>query len=153
MTQAERDRLDQLTPETKRRVELVMLAMLARGFDVFVGRTLGTAADTARAVATGHASKNMKHDWHELGRAADLRQRAKSGGPSFDQSPASEPFWRALYEEATRVGLRSLAYRTDGSKLLIKTTKGSIWDSGHVEHREPYATLADAIKAEGKQGA
>ncbi|MEP6651806.1 MAG: hypothetical protein ABJA82_00515 [Myxococcales bacterium] len=148
MTTAELSRLELLIPECRWRVERLIQNMQARGYDVFVGRTLGTSADTAKAVAAGRASPGMKVDWHELGRAVDLRRRSANGGPSFDQSPASEPFWRALYDEATALGLRSLAYREDGSKLLIKTAHGTIWDSGHCEWREPFATLAEAAAAE-----
>lgn len=142
-------RMQLLTAETRDRVWCVIDDMAARGFDVYVGSTARTAAEVAKAVATGHSSADQKHSWHELGRAADLRQRKADGGPSFDQGPASEPFWRALYAAATAHGLRSLAYRPDGSKLLIQGTKGPIWDSGHVEWRQPYATLAEAIAAEG----
>lgn len=148
MSPGELARLELLTPEAHWRVERVIQRMRARGFDVYVGRTLGTAADVAAAVAAGRASTGMTHDWHMLGRAADLRQRKATGGPNFDQSSASEPFWRALYEEATEVGLRSLAYNPDGSKLLIHAAHGTIWDSGHVEFRQPFATLADAVAAE-----
>ncbi|HET7037173.1 MAG TPA: hypothetical protein VFI42_15920 [Thermomicrobiaceae bacterium] len=148
MTTAELDRLALLHPEALWRVERVIQRMAARGFDVYVGRTLGTAADVAAAVAAGRAAKGMKVDWHMLRRAADLRQRKKDGGPNFDQSAASEPFWRALYEEATAMGLRSLAYHPDGTKFIIQTSKGPIWDSGHVEYRAPHATLAAAVAAE-----
>ncbi len=148
LTPGELSRIQRLTAQTRERVLRVIEDLAAQGFDVYVGRTIGTAADTAAAVASGHASKGMTHDWHELGRAADLRRRAANGGPDFDQSAASEPFWRALYAAATAHGMRSLAYRDDGSKLIIHGAHGDIWDSGHVEYRAPYATLAEAVAAE-----
>lgn len=149
LTPGELARMQRLTAETRERVWRVIDDMAGRGFDVYVGSTARTAEEVAKAVAAGRASQGMSHDWHMLGRAADLRQRKATGGPNFDQGPASEPFWRALYEAATAHGLRSLAYRPDGSKLLIHGAKGPIWDSGHVEWRQPYATLAEAIATEG----
>jgi len=148
LTPAELSRMQRLTAETRERVWRVIEDMAALGFDVFVGSTARTAEETAKAVATGHSSKDQKHSWHELGRAADLRRRKADGGINFDQGPESEPFWRALYEAATKHGVRSLAYRPDGSKLILNGSKGPIWDSGHVEYRHPYSTLAEAWDAE-----
>ena len=148
LTPGELARMQRLIPEARERIWRVIDGMAARGFDVFVGQTNRTAEEVAKAAAEGRASVGMKSDWHMLGRAADLRQRKAGGGVNFDQGPASEPFWRALYEEATKNGLRSLAYRDDGSKLIIHASKGDIWDSGHVEWRAPYATLAEAVAAE-----
>lgn len=148
LTPGELARLQRLTAETRERIWRVIDDMAARGFDVYVGSTARTAEEVAKAVAEGRASKGMTHDWHMLGRAADLRRRKPDGGVNFDQGPASEPFWRALYEVATAHGLRSLAYRPDGSKLIIHGARGDIWDSGHVEYRHPFATLAEAVAAE-----
>jgi len=148
LTPGELARMQRLTAETRERIWRVIDDMAARGFDVYVGQTTRTVEEVAAAVAAGRASVGMKTDWHVLGRAADLRRRKPDGGVNFDQGPDSEPFWRALYETATSHGLRSLAYRADGSKLIIHGAKGPIWDSGHVEWREPYATLAEAAAAE-----
>ncbi len=150
LTTGELARIQRLTAETRERVWRVIDEMLDRGFDVYVGATARTVEEVAKFSAEGRASVGMKHDWHVLGRAADLRERKLTGGPNFDQGPASEPFWRALYETATKHGMRSLAYRADGSKLIIHGTKGDIWDSGHVEYRHPYATLEEAWAAEGQ---
>ena len=148
LTPGELARMQRLIPEARERVWRVIEGMAARGFDVYVGSTSRTAEEVARAAAAGRASIGMKYDWHMLGRAADLRRRKPDGGVNFDQGPASEPFWRALWEEAGKHELRSLAYRDDGSKLIIHAAKGDIWDSGHVEYRVPYATLAEAVAAE-----
>ncbi len=148
ITAGELARMQRLIPEARERVWKVIEAMAARGFDVYVGSTARTAEEVAKAAAAGRASVGMRFDWHMLNRAADLRRRKEGGGVNFDQGTASEPFWRALYEEATKVGLRSLAYRPDGSKLIIHAARGPVWDSGHVEFRAPYATLAEAVAAE-----
>lgn len=150
MTNGELDRLELLTVETRWRVERVIQAMQVRGFDVFVGATARTPTEVEAARVAGRSSATQTRSWHELGRAADLRPRKKSGGPNYDTGPDSYPFWRALQDEAERVGMRCLAYRPDGKKLLITTVKGKRWDPGHCEYREPFATLAAAIVAEGK---
>lgn len=148
MTKAETDRLALLIPECKRRVEQVIAALGARGFDVYVGQTMRTHAQQQEAVARGTTSATQTTSWHELGRAADLRKRLPDG--SVDETTHDEPFFHALFEEAKEAGLRSLAYREDGSRLMIHTTHGEVWDAGHVEYREPYDTLAQAVYAEGK---
>lgn len=151
MTAGEAARLAQLIPECRDRVQRVVAAMGARGLAVYVAQTLRTHAEQAAAQARGTTSEHQDRSWHELGRAADLRKRFADG--SVDQTTHDEAFFRALWEEARAVGLRSLAFHDDGSKLLIHTTHGDVWDAGHVEYREPFATLAEAFAAEGEKTA
>lgn len=147
MTAAETGRLALLIPECGRRVQQVIAAMGARGFAVYVGQTMRSQAEQAAAQARGTTSASQSRSWHQLGRAADLRKRNLDG--SVDESTHDETFFKALFEEATAAGLRSLAYREDGSRLLIHTTHGDVWDAGHVEYRDPFGTLAEAFTAEG----
>ena len=149
MTPGEIFRLTQLIPEARERVQQTIEAMQARGLDVYVGQTLRTQAQQNEAQARGTTSTHQDRSWHQLGRAADLRKRNPDG--SVDESTHDEPFFRALFEEAQKVGLRSLAFREDGSRLLIHTSHGDVWDAGHVEYREPYGTLAEAFAAEGQK--
>lgn len=144
MTPGEIYRLTQLTAETRERVHQLIDAMATLGHGVYVGQTLRTQAQQAEAQARGTTSAGQVHSWHQLGRAADLRKRNADG--SVDETVRDEPFFRALYEEATRVGLRSLAYHPDGTKILLN---GVTWDAGHVEWRGSFATLAEAFAAEG----
>src|SRR6185295_3380103 len=83
LTPSELARLQRLIPEARERVWRVIEDMAARGFDVYVGQTSRTADEVAKAATEGRASIGMKHDWHELGRAADLRQRKAGGGVNF----------------------------------------------------------------------
>jgi hypothetical protein len=146
MTSAEARRLAQLTPETRSRVEQVIAAMGVRGFAVFVGDTLRTPAEQQAAIERGTTSAHQTRSWHFLGRAADLRKRNLDG--SVDETTRDEAFFHALWQEARAVGLRSLAYRDDGvTKILIN---GKTWDAGHVEYREPFATIDEAFAAEWK---
>ena len=149
MTSGEVFRLTQLIPEARERVQQLLDAMAARGFDVYVGQTLRTQAQQAEAQARGTTSVHQDRSWHQLGRAADLRKRLPDG--TVDESTHDEAFFRALFDEASKVGLRSLAFREDGSRLLIHTTHGDVWDAGHVEYRAPFDTLADAFAAEGQK--
>src|SRR5882757_3873797 len=120
MTNGEIYRLTQLTAETRERVHQLIDAMATLGHDVYVGQTLRTQTQQAEAQARGTTSATQSRSWHQLGRAADLRKRNADG--TVDESTHDEAFFRALFDEATRVGLRSLAFREDGSRLLIHTT-------------------------------
>jgi len=151
MTDGELSRLAQLIPECRERVQQTITAMAMRGLDVYVGQTMRTQTEQAEAQARGTTSVNQSRSWHQLGRAADLRKRNPDG--TVDESTHDMAFFEALFEEATKVGLRSLAFRKDGSRLLIHTTHGDVWDAGHVEWRGNYATLAEAFAAEGPKTA
>lgn len=121
--------------------------MEARGLKVYVGQTMRSQAEQAAAQVRGTTSIHQGRSWHQLGRAADLRKVFDDG--TVDESTHDETFFQALFDEATAVGLRSLAFREDGSRLLIHTSHGGVWDAGHVEWREPFGTLAEAFAAEG----
>lgn len=151
MTAGELARVALLIPECRERVLQVIAAMGARGLAVHVGDTLRTQAQQAAAQARGATSVHQDRSWHQLGRAADLRKCFADG--SVDETTHDEGFFRALWEEARAVGLRSLAFHDDGTKLLIHTTHGDVWDAGHVEWRGSFATLADAFAAEGEKSA
>jgi hypothetical protein len=140
-------RLDTLISEARQAFDQLIAAMTARGLEPFIGQCGRTPAQQAQAIKDGTTSKNQKISWHELGRAVDFRARVHDG--SEDLTTNNETFFRALYEEATKIlGLRSLAYHLDGSKLLIN---GKTWDAGHVEYRTPYTTLAEAVAAEAPE--
>lgn len=147
MTAAETARLGQLIPACRARVEEVIAAMGARGFGVYVGQTLRSDAQQHEAQARGTTSAHQSRSWHQLGRAADLRARHVDGTP--DETTHNEPFFRALYEEAGKIGLRSLAYHLVDGKLEKLLLNGKTWDAGHVEWRFPHATLDEAFAAEG----
>ena len=148
MTPGELDRLAQLHPEMYWRAERLIQNMAKRGHDVFVGATKRSADEAEAARLAGRSSAHQTRSWHELGRAVDCRPRKATGGPNYDTGPASEPFWLALQEEAEALGMRCLAYREDGSKLLLNTVNGKRWDPGHCEYRAPYANLEAALVAE-----
>jgi hypothetical protein len=147
VTPAEIAHLDELCTSSRPKFEALIAAMLARGYDVCIGQIRRTKAQQDAARAAGTTSKSQKLSWHFLGRAIDFRRRLPDG--SADKTTSGpDDFWRALYEEATRLGLRSLAYHPDGSKLLLN---GTLWDSGHIEDRGSFKTLNEAVAAEAPE--
>jgi hypothetical protein len=143
----EQQRLDALVPEARQAFDQLIQAMATRGMEPYVGQVYRDPQQQAQAQKDGTTSKTQSISWHELRRAVDFRAKLPDG--TEDLTTNNEQFFRALYEEATKIpGLRSLAYRDDGSKLLLN---GKTWDAGHVEYRQPYATLAQAVQAEAPE--
>jgi len=150
-TAEEEARLRLCHPDAETRFRAIGLAMWRRGLPVFVGETGRSDAEQADAVASGHSSEHQTKSWHTLkppigARACDFRKRLP--GDHADPTTHDEAFFRALYDEATITGCRSLAFHADGSKFLIHTLHGDVWDAGHVEYREPYLSLEEAVAAE-----
>lgn len=144
LSNAERAKIDQLIPSAKEAHVALIGAMVARGLLPAIGQVDRCPAQQHEAQAAGTTSAHQDISWHELDRAVDYRARLASG--AMDTTTKNEAFFRALYEEACKIdGLRSLAYEPDGSKKLLN---GKTWDAGHVEFRSPYATLAEAVRAE-----
>lgn len=148
LTSSEESRLAQLQPEVQDRVRELLSRCRELGVIVYVGQTLRTSAQEAANIAAGKTSANLVYSWHELGRAVDLYPTV-GGAPDYDAVNLEQ--FRVLHGEAVMMGFRSLAFNPDGSKHLLTNSKGrKIWDGGHVEWREPYATIAEAVSAEGK---
>lgn len=147
MTPNELHRLDALIPEARAAFDQLIAAMTKRGLEPYVGQAYRAPQQQAEAIKDGTTSKNQKISWHELRRAVDFRAKLPDG--SEDLTTNNEFFFRALYQEASKIpGLRSLAYRPDGSKLLLN---GRTWDAGHVEYRGGYKTLVEAVQAEAPE--
>lgn len=147
MTPAELARLDELRPEARPWFEALIRAMQTRGYAPFIGCVLRTPKQQRQAIADGTTSAHQFMSWHFLGRAVDFRRRLPDGTEDTTTSGPGD-FWRALYEEATALGLRSLAYHSDGSKVLLN---GATWDAGHVEFWGGYGSLAAAVLAEAPE--
>lgn len=157
MTPDELHRLSLLAPPFQARVRSICARMVERGYpEPYIGDTARTPAEQLEALQRGTTGRKQKWSWHfvfkkgekcsdEGARAVDFRYRLLNGKP--DPTTHNEDFFRALYEEATWAGCRSLAYERDGHGLVKKYINGGrLWDAGHVEWREPYATLTDAVR-------
>lgn len=147
MTPGELARLGTLRDPCRVRVLAVLAAMIARGFDPYVGQSRRTRAQQLAAIERGTTSVGQVWSWHHLDLAVDIRRRLPGGGPDPTTS-GPEDFWRALYEEASRRDLRCLAYKPGPGwrKLLIGPPGRKIWDAGHLEYREDYRTLTAAVR-------
>lgn len=147
MTSSELARLDELRPEARPYFEALLRAMQARGYDPFIGCVLRTPKQQRQAIVDGTTSAHQFLSWHFLGRAVDFRRRLPDGTEDQTTNGPGD-FWRALYEEATALELRSLAYHPDGSKVLLN---GVTWDAGHVECWSGHSSLAEAVRAEAPE--
>lgn len=149
MTDVEKFRLSLLTPATRARAEDVIQRMMARGFrEPYVGQTLRTLDEQREAILRGTTGRKQNLSWHLIRRAIDFRDRLPNGEP--DPTTRNEAFFLALWKEATTCGLRCLGYTRDAAGYPVKyyINGGKLWDAGHCEYREPYATLFEAIRAE-----
>lgn len=148
LTTSEETRLSQLEPTTQAKVrELLTRLRDEDGIIIYVGQTLRTAAAEKANVDAGKTAAGLVYSWHELGRAVDLYPTV-DGAPDYNATDLEQ--FRTMHGMAVEMGFRSLAFNADGSKHLITNSKGKkIWDGGHIEWREPFATIAEAVATEG----
>lgn len=157
MTLGEAARLAQLCSPFQARVKAIIEKMIERGYPApYIGQTARSYDEQQAALARGTTSSGQKWSWHfvfekgqkcadEGARAVDFRYRLDDDKP--DPTTQHEDFFKALYEEATWAGCRSLAYHHDGFGLVkLYLNSGRLWDAGHVEYREPYESLEEAIR-------
>lgn len=148
LTTTDEQRLSKLEPETQGLVRQLISNLNDRGITVVVGQTLRSTADEKAAIAAGKSSATLKHSWHEIARAVDMYPiNPDTGKPDF--AGKRDDLYQAMHNEASALGLRGIAYNDDGSRHYLTTTKGKVWDGGHLEYHGPYATIADAVEAEG----
>jgi hypothetical protein len=55
---------------------------------------------------------------------------------AFDMNGKRVDLYRRMHEIAVEEGWQGIAFHPDGSKRFIITSKGSVWDAGHLEYRE-----------------
>jgi len=149
LTSTDEQRLAQLEPVTQEQVRGLIAELANQGIRVKVGQTLRSSAAEKAVIESGHASANLKVSWHQLGRAVDLYPLDADGKP--DLSGEDLDVVRAIAMTAQSLGFRQLGFNGDGSKRIIQGTNGPIWDSGHIEWREPYGSIAEAVQAEGER--
>ena len=87
---------------------------------------------------------------HSLGRAVDLYPIDPATG-KWDRNVNRLDLYQAMHAAAKSLGWRGLAFEADGvTKKYLTNSKGKkIWDGGHLEWREPHATIVAAVAAEG----
>ena len=150
LTSTEESRVSQLEPVTQEKVRELLAELAGQGIGVYVGQTLRTSAQEKAAIDSGHTSGTLTVSWHQLGRAVDLYPLDADGNP--DRTGTNLSAIQAIANTAESMGFRQLAFNSDGTKRILHNAAGApIWDSGHVEWREPYGTISEAVAAEGER--
>lgn len=149
LTSTDQGRLAQLGPDTQAAARELIAALAAEGMRVKVGQTLRTPAQEKAVIDAGRSAIDPDdHSWHEIGRAVDLYPFGPDGAPDLDGIYVDN--FRRMHEIAAALGWRGIAFNADGSKRFITNRNGKkIWDGGHLEWRQPYASKAEAFAAEG----
>jgi hypothetical protein len=144
----EQTRFDELQPDVQTQLSALLTDLKSQGIDAYVGQTLRTQDEEASVIAAGRSAVTT-HSWHELGRAVDLYPRDPITGAG-DHTGTNLDAIRTIALTAQGRGWRQLGFNDDGSKRTITTSSGKkIWDSGHIEWRSPYGSIAEAVAAEG----
>jgi hypothetical protein len=115
------------------------------GIRTYVGSTRRRQAEQDANVAKGVSA--TKNSWHLLGRGVDLYPYDPTTGKPDLPGKQIELF-RTMHLEAAKFGWRGLAFNQDGSRRYITTTKGKVWDGGHLEFPEGM-TFAQASHQKG----
>lgn len=150
LTSTEASRMEKLGPETQSKLSDLIFALAGAGLKVYVGQTLRTAAQEKANVEGGKTAAGLKYSWHELGRAVDLYPIDPATGRA-DLEGRRVDLFQQMHATAKSMGWRGIAFLEDGvTKRTILNSKGhAIWDGGHLEDRGSYATIAEAVAAEG----
>ncbi len=147
LTTTEETRLSELEPETQAAARQLIATMATQGVRLHVGQTLRSPAQEKAVIVAG-ASAVKTHSWHELGRAVDMYPDDGNGSPDYNATNLDN--YRLMHDDAASLGFKGIAFNDDGSKHLITNSKGKkIWDGGHLQFQGPYATIAEAVSAEG----
>jgi len=147
LTTSDETRLSQMQVDAQAATRALIDDLAGQGIPVHIGQTLRTSAQEKSAIDSGHSAVTTV-SWHQLGRAVDLYPLYADG--TTDYSGDNLPAIAAIAGTAERYGFRQLAFNADGSKKIIHNAAGkAIWDSGHIEFRAPYSTIAEAVSAEG----
>jgi hypothetical protein len=121
----------------------------ARGWKPKITSTTRTEEQQAAAVAAGTSATSIS--WHFSGRALDVTLTNPITGKRLDTPTTAEieAYYRPMHQKWAELGGQGLAFGPypDGPVRRIKTTKGTVWDGGHLEFHGPYATAALAYAA------
>lgn len=121
-----------LLPQVRDRLAELRRRLEAMGIKTLVGSTKRTPAQQESVVAGGTSATTRS--WHVLGRAVDLYPYGPDGKADLDGRYVDR--FRTMHAEAAKLGFRGLAFNADGSKRYITTSKGKVWDGGHLEFPE-----------------
>lgn len=140
--------LSKLEPGARAALEALRRELAAAGLETFIGSTLRDNAEQAEILERG--SSSTSRSWHLLGRAVDLYP-IDPATKEPDLAGRNTELFRKMHEVAKRHGWRGLAFNADGSKRYITTSKGKVWDGGHLEFPSgmTWAEAADLYRKSG----
>jgi hypothetical protein len=143
---SEQRRIDQLTPDTRDAYLTLLGRLEARGIKVFTGQTRRNRATQERLVKEGKSA--TINSWHLVDRAIDAYPIDPATGKP-DHAGKNQDLFRIMHEEWARLGGHGLAFSPypGGAVRYINTTKGKVWDGGHLEFHGPYANAKSAFNA------
>jgi hypothetical protein len=136
-----------LIPAARAALDDLIEDLAKLGVQVFVGSTRRTPTEQSVAVSSGASS--TQQSWHLLDRAVDLYPIDPETGQPDLNGKRTELF-RIMHERAELHGWRGIAFNADGTKRYLNTSKGRVWDGGHLEFPEGLTwAQAEAVKRSG----
>jgi len=138
-----------LEAETRARYLRLKAIMAAKGIRLFTGSTRRTSEQQAAVVAKGTSAVKTA-SWHQSGRAVDAYPiDPVTGKPDLAGKNAGA--FRQMHQEWAKLGGSGLAYSPypDGPMRYLTTSKGKVWDGGHLEYHGGYPTALAALRASG----
>jgi len=133
LTKSESQRMSMLLPQVQRALQDTINDLASQGISVLVGQTSRTPAQVQANLAKGVSA--TPHSWHLLNRAADVYPIDPAMGQP-DMNGRNVDLFRTMHATAAKYGFTNIAFNSDGSKRLITTSKGKIWDGGHMQFTE-----------------
>lgn len=144
MTDAEIGRINLLHPDARAALMAWHAEVETRGYTISIGQTIRSREDQAALWKEGAKTANPV-SWHELKRAWHFYLLDANGKRIVNAEKVVGDYLKCA-RLAEFVGCRQLGFNDDDSPRHIG--KGKFWDPFHLEYRAPYATLAEACKAE-----
>jgi hypothetical protein len=133
VTGPESNRMVLLLPQVQAALQATINDLGSQGISVFIGQTRRTKEQESINLAKG-ASATM-HSWHLLGRAVDLYPIDPNTGDP-DLNGRRFDLFKTMQQTGAKYGFTNISFYDDWTKRLITTSKGKIWDGGHMQFTE-----------------
>lgn len=130
LTKSESKRMAELLPHVQRALQYTINDLASQGIKILVGQTLRTSDQTAANVKSGSSATTKS--WHELRRAVDCYV-IDPDTDTPDMNGKRVDLYKKMHQTAKKYGFTNIAFYSDWSKRLITTSKGKIWDGGHMQ--------------------
>jgi hypothetical protein len=136
-----------LEPDTRRLYQILRSRMAAKGVPLHTGSTIRDLAEQEKLVAEGKSAAPVS--WHNVGRAVDAYPIDPSTGQP-DLNGKRQDLFRLMHQEWAKLGGQGLAFLPypDGPVRRITTSKGPVWDGGHLEYHGNFISATQALQAQ-----